>query len=522
MKRASRRTGQPVAAGSLVVLVAVLAVVLVVDPAVATGPIGSNRFLVSVDGAGVLGNGPSHAGTLSEDGHFLAFLSGASNLVPGDTNGHSDVFVKHLPTGAIHRVSVSSTGVQGNGPAIGRPSISADGRYVAFGSGATNLVLSDQNGREDVFVRDRTTSTTVRVSVSTGGVEGNGLSGEPAISGDGRMVAFSTKATDLVPGDTNGRPDVLVRYWSAPSPTTTAVSVTTGGVPGNGSSHDPSLSRDGQLIAFTSFATDLVAGDTNGRSDVFVRDTAAATTTMVSTSHTGGPSNDGSAGAEISIDGQTVVYDSSATNLVSSDTNNHRDVFARRLASPTSTLVSWFPTRGQGNGDSFEPTVSRSGMVAFSSNATNLTSSNDTNGLTDVIVRSNGMYTVSAARTGGTPLGGTAPAISADGAELVFTSASSSIAPNDTNGSADLFMTGYPPQYCEVTSSGQLECALDVVPEPNTVRWSINGTYQPALDNLTIVGAQVNCQPGLSGMVSAVIAGGGGIAELRAYYWCPS
>jgi Tol biopolymer transport system component len=518
-KRASRLAGRSVA----VVLVAVLGVAWVVEPAEATGPIGSSRFLVSVDNAGVLGNGSSASGVLNEDGRFLVFRSVASNLVPGDTNGHSDVFVKDRTTGVVHRVSVSSTGVQGNRATIGRPSISADGRYVAFSSAATNLVPNDLNNREDVFVRDLMTNTTVRVSVSTGGAEANGVSGEAAISGDGRVVAFSTKANNLVPGDTNGRADILVRDWSAASPTTAAVSVSTGGVPGNDGSYDPSLSRNGRLIAFTSFATDLVVGDTNGRSDIFVRDTAAATTTMVSTSHTGGPSDGDSAGAQISIDGDAVVYDSYATNLVSRDTNNHRDVFMRSVASATTTLESRYSSPNsnghQGNGDSFEPIVG-GGTVAFSTNATNLTSTSDTNGLTDVIVSSTATHVVSAARTNGTPVGGTAPAISADGQQLVFTSASSGITPNDTNGATDLFMPQYATQYCEGTGSGQIECALNVVPEPTTVRWSIDGTYQPALDNLTIVGAPVNCQPASRITVTAVVVGGGGIAELRAGHYC--
>jgi len=510
-KRASRLASRLVA----VALVAVLAVMWVVEPAEATGPVGSNRFLVSVDDAGVLGNGPSDAGALSADGRFLAFRSAASNLVPGDTNGHSDVFVKDRTTGAVHRVSVASTGVQGNNTAIGSPSISADGRYVAFSSAATNLVPNDLNNRQDVFVHDCIANTTVRVNVSTGGAEANGVSGEPAISGDGRLVAFSTKASNLVPGDTNGRPDVLVRDWSAASPTTAAVSVSAGGAPGNGGSTDPSLSRDGRLIAFTSLATDLVVGDTNGRSDVFVRDTLAATTTMVSVTRTGGPSNGDSAGAQISPDADSVVYDSSATNLVRGDTNNHRDVFRRWFASGRTELES-----RNGNGDSFDPTVSDLGVIAFATNATNLTRTSDTNGLTDVIVIVMAPVVVSAADTGGTPVGGTAPAISANGAQLVFTSASSGIVPNDTNGVADLFMPGRETQYCVGTGSGQIECSLEVVPEPNTVRWSVDATYQPALDNLTIVG--VSCQPGFDGSVTAVIAGGGGIATIHAYYWCPT
>jgi hypothetical protein len=161
---------------------------------------------VSLGRDGVQGNGFSFSSTgsrpLSADGRFVAFDSFATNLVPGDTNNRRDVFVRDRQGGTTRRVSLGSGGAQGNGDSV-LPSISAGGRFVAFISGATNLVPGDTNGFIDVFVRDRQAGTTERVSLGPDGVQGNG--------GDSRFVAFTSGATNLVPGDTNGVEDVFVR-----------------------------------------------------------------------------------------------------------------------------------------------------------------------------------------------------------------------------------------------------------------------------------------------------------------------
>jgi Tol biopolymer transport system component len=167
---------------------------------------------VSLGPGGVQGNEQSSGPAISADGRFVAFQSAASNLVPGDTNGAQDIFVRDRQTGTTRRVSVGPGGVQTNAEASsGVPAISADGRFVAFESDATNLVPGDTNGAIDVFVRDRQTGTTRRISVGPGGVQGNSDSGGPAISADGRFVAFVSNASNLVPGDSNARFDVFVR-----------------------------------------------------------------------------------------------------------------------------------------------------------------------------------------------------------------------------------------------------------------------------------------------------------------------
>jgi Tol biopolymer transport system component len=253
----SRRLGK-VAASGLAIVVGVSA------PAWA----GGTTERVSVSTGGVQAYWPSDDPALSADGRFVAFHSDASHLVPGDTNGLGDVFVRDRRTGRTERVSVSTRGVQGDRDG-GSPALSADGRFVAFHSEATNLVPGDTNGKRDVFVRDRQAGTTERVSVSTAGGQANDYSYTPAISPGGRFVAFQSLATNLVPGDTNGWGDVFVRDRQAG--TTERVSVSTGGVQGNDSSYFPAISAVGRFVAFTSKATNLVPGDTNGKRDVFVR-----------------------------------------------------------------------------------------------------------------------------------------------------------------------------------------------------------------------------------------------------------
>src|SRR5438094_669752 len=169
---------------------------------------------VSVASGGTEGNGASLSSALSADGRFVAFVSAATDLVAADTNGVSDVFVHDRQTGMTARVSVASGGTQANGVSCS-PALSADGRLVAFQSDATNLVVGDTNGKTDVFVHDRQTGTTERVSVASGGgTQGTGNSGGffafPALSADGRLVAFQSDATNLVAGDTNGATDLFV------------------------------------------------------------------------------------------------------------------------------------------------------------------------------------------------------------------------------------------------------------------------------------------------------------------------
>lgn len=248
---------------------------------------------------------------VSRDGRYVVFTS-ATALVPGDTNQASDVYLWDRMTSTHERISVAIGGGLADGPSE-RPSISADGRYVAFASAATNLVAGDTNGTVDVFVRDRVAGTTTRVSVSSTGAQVSGISRDPDISDDGTVVAFVSSAFELVPDDANGAADVFVRDLT--TGVTTRVSVRTGGGEADQPSVSPVLSGDGNVVAFWSAATNLVAADSNAVADVFVHIRSSAVTERVSVSSTGGEANGYSGGPALSSDGRFVAFSSNATNL---------------------------------------------------------------------------------------------------------------------------------------------------------------------------------------------------------------
>jgi Tol biopolymer transport system component len=339
---------------------------------------------VSVTSEGTEANGWSSRVSISSDGRTVAFESYASNLVADDTNGRRDIFVHDLDTGATTRVSVATDGTEGNNNS-NVPKISADGRYVAFASGASTLVPNDTNGAPDIFVHDRDTGVTTRVSVASNGAQANSWSDRPAISADGRYVAFESSASNLVEGDTNVQVDMFVhdRVTGA----TTRVSVATGGAQSNGSSAQAAISADGQIVAFESSASNLVPGDTNGWDDVFVHNRGTGTTTRVSVATGGIQATTWSYQPAISGDGRFVVFDSLANNLVAGDTNGAEDIFVHDLNAGTTTRVSVATGGTQGNGDSTLPAMSADGrFVAFNSNANNLVAG-DTNVTSDVFAQ---------------------------------------------------------------------------------------------------------------------------------------
>jgi Tol biopolymer transport system component len=279
---------------------------------------------VSVGPAGAAPNGHSFHPALSADGAVVAFESAATNLVPGDTNDASDIFVS-TAGGPIRRVSVGGSG-QGDGNSH-QPAISADGRYVAFISAAANLVPGDTNDLPDVFVRDLTYGITNRVSMSTAGRQANGASFDVAISADGRYVVYDSVAGNLVGGDSNLATDVFVRDLRYGI--TNRVSLNSASGQGNSYSAGPAVSADGRYVAFTSAASNLVSGDTNARSDVFVRDIRYGLTYRVSLGAGDTQPNGASTAASISADGRFVAFTSAGSNLVSADSNGVDDGFVR-------------------------------------------------------------------------------------------------------------------------------------------------------------------------------------------------
>ncbi|TAH35937.1 MAG: calcium-binding protein [Planctomycetota bacterium] len=342
---------------------------------------------VSVDSAGVPGNSDSEFGSISADGRFVAFSSFANNLVPGDTHAYSDVFVHDRQTGQTTRVSVDSAGAPGAGNSY-LPSISAGGRFVAFASFAANLVQGDTGFFKDVFVHDRQTGQTTRVSVDSAGIQGNHSSEDPSISADGRFVAFYSYASNLVPGDTSGVYDVFVHDRQTGQ--TTRVSVDAAGVQGNRGSYDPTISADGRFVAFESEASNLVPDDTNSRYDVFVHDHQTGQTTRVSVNSAGAQGNHNSEDPSISADGRFVAFGSYAANLVPGDAGIYGDVFVHDRQTAQTIRVSVDSAGVQGNSDSYGPSISADGrFVALASGASNLVPG-DTNGSGDVFVHDRG------------------------------------------------------------------------------------------------------------------------------------
>lgn len=372
---------------------------------------------VSVNNGGIQGDKPSREPFISADGRFVTFSSEATNLVcsaevpaplcdgTGDTNAVADVFVHDRDsddddvfdeTGAVAttRVSVGSDGAEGNAFS-GATGLSASGRYVVFGSGASNLVDGDTNGANDVFVHDRDSHTTTRVSLGGESTQGNASTGGAAISDDGRVVAFTSSASNLVASDTNGVADVFVRdrdldadgvLDEAGAVETTRVSTDNGGLEGNGASTMGHLSGDGTVVVFGSNATNLVAGDFKGHHDVFVHDRTRRVTTRVSVDSAGNEADNASSRPTVSTDGRYVSFSSIASNLVEGDTQVSWDVYAHDRSTADTTMVSVNSEGTRGSGVSLGSTISRDGrFVAFASTADDLVLG-DANGVNDIFL----------------------------------------------------------------------------------------------------------------------------------------
>ncbi|HEX2698849.1 MAG TPA: hypothetical protein VHM89_01425 [Acidimicrobiales bacterium] len=276
--------------------------------------------------------------TINTDGRWVAFAANAQNLVAGDTNNQTDVFLRDRQNKTTTRISVLNNGTQATGGSSLEPDISADGRFVAYDSAAVGATVNNVTtgnlvpSSRQVLVFDRANNTSTLISKSTGGVVGAGASSLPSISADGRWVAFSSLASNLVPGDTNGAADVFLH--DRETGTTTRISVGPGGVQAPGGSFFPSISGDGRFVTFDSLAPNLVADDTNARSDAFIYDRTTATTSRVSLTRTLGEANDGSFFATPNFDGRYVTFASTANNLVPGDSNDDVDVFVHDRTHP--------------------------------------------------------------------------------------------------------------------------------------------------------------------------------------------
>lgn len=448
-----------------VVVAVVLAIPLSVAIPMATSPAGANlpiRMVSRTEGLGSA-NGPSIGGNISADGRRALFTSSATNIARLDRNGHRDVFVRffdspHQSVEIVSKPSAFSTtlanGDSGVGVDGGGAAISPEGSSAVYSSSATNLVTGDTNALDDVFVSHvpglaSGDDETVRVSVASDGTQGNGHSGGhvpgsgPAISGNGHVVAFTSRASNLVQSDTNGTPDVFVRDLLTRS--TTRVSVPTGGGQARGSSHSPSLSADGRYVVFSSTAGNLVPGDTNGASDVFLRDRVAGTTVRVSVGAGGSQPALGASRGSLNTDGNFVVFVSKSADLVQGDTNGVSDVFVRDLSSGATERISTSTEGIQGDADSGgNIAVSADGMrVAFDSLATTLVP--DSSPRPSVYLRDRRRPSTERLSLSQQGVAAKAPArvsgMSPDGRFVTFTSDGGRIVWGDINGVSDAFVS---------------------------------------------------------------------------------
>ena len=386
----------------------------------------TERVSVASDGAQADGASWSRHKCISGDGRFVALESAASDLVPDDTNGSTDVFVHDRFTGQTERVSVASDGTEAAGPCLSFfASISADGRYVAFSSDATNLVPNDNNGRNDVFVHDRLTGQTTRVSVSSYGTEANGRDiwgAMPDISADGRYVAFCSEASNLVPNDANDENDVFVHDRLTGE--TELVSVATDGTQTADRCMYPALSADGRYVVFSSDDPDLAPGGRRMHYNTYLRDRQTGTTVYV---YEGFQSS-------ISGDGRFVATGFVEVWLV--DTQTWESVRVDVASDGT-------PGEKTSGSSHFPAMTPEAQLIAFRAYSSNLVPG-DTNGTGDVFLhdRQSGETVRISMTTDGTQADGHCwgPSISADGRFVSFNSRGETLVPNDTNGSSDVFV----------------------------------------------------------------------------------
>lgn len=396
----------------------------------------------SLANMGVEGDGASSAAAISGDGNVVAFASDAANFVSGDSNNVTDIFVREPLTGATSRVSVSDLGEQAN-DSSNNPSVNNDGRFIAFESLASNLVSGDSNNAVDIFIHDRVNGTTERVSIGINGGQSNQSSFEPSISADGRFVAYYSDADNLVADDTNNSTDVFI--YDRELAVTERVSVDNNNNEGNGISRSPQISSDGRFVAFYSLANNLVANDSNARYDVFVFDRVNRAIESVSVNDAGLQGNNHSLVSSVSSDGRYVAFESLASNLVSNDTNGRADVFLRDRQLQTTIRLSLISDGSNPMGNSRRPRINAQGTHVVFSSSRDLLLGVDTNLREDIYaynIADSSLELISVHSNGG--LGNLASSyavINADARFVAFQSAASNLVENDFNGVVDVFVT---------------------------------------------------------------------------------
>lgn len=442
-------------AGSFFALL--VASVSLAETAAAQSPGRITRESVDSSGGELLGH--SSVPSLSADGRYVAFQSDAADVVPQDTNGDTDIFVRDRQTGVVQRVSLAWNGMEARDDSA-CPSLSADGRFVAFASRAWNMYPGGANlgsPRWDVYVRDRQDESTVRLTVASGGGDPNGDSGCPKISGDGSLIVFASEASNFVAGDTNGYPDVFLVERA-----TGAITMLSVGVGGSSAaSVEPAISRDGSVVAFASRANNLVTGPPMllGLSNIFAVELATGDIELISRSTTHPVTGAGhdSRRPVLSADGRYVAFESWASNLVDHNTNGKVIYVRDRVAGTTSAIGVQEPTYlGCGaNGDAYcshgtshAPAISDDGrFVAFASGSKRLLPANLIDYGTSIYLADRVGGRLRRLSTDATGLAGEAcseePAISADGKLVAFRTASTGLIADDTNGADDVLSNAW-------------------------------------------------------------------------------
>lgn len=427
MTRAFRRAGAT-RRGTVVAVLTALTVlataVAATSPAVAADPAAYRTERVSLTSGGAQTEKGARGGSLSADGRFVALVSESADLVPGDTNGVVDIFVRDRQTGGVERINLTPTAAQSNTAAYD-PVISPDGRYVAFKSAAADLVAGDTNGKDDFFVRDRRTGTTRKIT----GVVPDFTLFEVVFSPDSRYAGYAAGALHL---------------FDLQSGTLTKVG------PWQDEVYGISVAAGGRYLTFESHRGDIVAGDTNATNDVFVHDRQSGTTEIAALASDGtritGPSQSGA----ISADGRYVYFSTGSANVVPGDADSSSDVFVRDRLEKTTVRVS--VTSGGSSGTvpsglmsagSRSPVITPDGRYCvFTSNMRDLDPL-DTGKEFDAFVHDLVTGTtelVSRADGSGTAHGGDAVGVTADGWTVSFTSYVPDLVPGDTNVGTDVFL----------------------------------------------------------------------------------
>jgi len=397
--------------------------------------------VISISSNGIPANAACYSPQISGDGRFVVFMSSATNLVDGDTNASNDIFVRDTLLGTTSLVSVSSNGTQGSAASVS-PTISTDGRYIAFSSSATNLVDNDTNGKDDIFVRDMVSGTTTLVSRTESGLQGDSDCSNPKISENGLAVAFQSSSGNFALSDTNLASDVFCKNL-----TTGAIDLVSAGLNGSvqpGDSSLLSISQDGNKVLFISASTGFVPNDNNGNSDCFLRNIVLGITERISVSTAGDEANGSSYGASISSDGNFVAFGTAASNFDPNDPGGLPDVYRRDRSAGVTSLVSKCASSAFCNAESTSASIDASGTkVAYTSLSSDVVPK-DTNGTKDIFIRDVVASTsqIGSLNANGSPLtkeagGGS---LSADGRYVAFHTTDSSIVTGDNNSTYDVFV----------------------------------------------------------------------------------